>query len=169
MQYLIVLWGKLWNEIGSHLISVKIGIVSYQWFPSGNIAAGSSFGLAIGVMCFTLFIHPPKGTTALAAVIGRPIIQALLYQYILTPIAIKTAAIFLAAFLFNHLFHWRLYSRLLLSIEFGKDYNKVVHESMDHVDFVYAPSKMQTLIEITENYLLSIFQAVTVRKVNLIK
>ena len=136
------------------MISAANGVACYQWLPSNGIAEDASVGLAIGAMYYTRCIHPPGGATSLAAEIGGPNAHALGYQYILTPIAIKTAAIFLAAFLFNHLFHWRLYSRLLLSIEFGKDYNKVGYEPVDHADFIYVLGQIDTFIDITKNELL---------------
>ena len=102
--------------------------------------ASISVGYAMGAMYYTLCIHPPSIATALVAVIGGPNILALGYQYIPTPIGTNTSTILLVAFLFNALFHWRRYPAFVVSKEFGKDYNKIVYEPVDHADFVYALS-----------------------------
>lgn len=158
--------GQLWNVIGGHLISAAIGVACYQWLPSNGIAAGASVGLAIGAMYYTRCIHPPGGATALAAVIGGQNIHALGYQYILTPIAINTATILLVALLFNALFHWRRYPAFLLSKETEKDYTNSGYAPVDHADFVYALSQMDTFIDVTEDDLLKIYQLATGREIN---
>ena len=122
------------------------------------IAAGASVGLAIGAMYYTRCIHPPGGVTALDAVIVGPNIHALGYQYTLTPIAINTAIILLVGLLFNALFHWRRYPAFLLSKETEKDYTNSEYASVDHADFVLAPSQMDTFIDVTEDDLLKIYQ-----------
>ena len=104
------------------MISATIGVAFYQWLPSNGIAAGASVGLAIGTMYYTRCIRPPDSATALVAVIGRPNMRALGYQYTLTPIAINIATILLVELLFNALFHWRRYPAFLLSKETEKDY-----------------------------------------------
>ena len=130
------------------------------------IAAGASVGLVIGAMYYTRCIHPPGGATALAAVIGEPKIHALGYQYTLTPIAINTATILLVGLLFNALFHWRRYPAFLLSKETEKDYTNSEYASVNHDDFVYAPSQMDTFIDVTEDDLLKIYQLATGREIN---
>ena len=130
------------------------------------IAAGASVGLVIGAMYYTLCIHPPGGAPAQAAVIGGQNIYGLGYQYILTPIAINTAIILLVGLLFNALFHWRRYPAFLLSKETEKDYTNSEYAPVDHADFVYAPSQMDTFIDVTEDDLLKIYQLATGRGIN---
>jgi hypothetical protein len=54
-------------------------------------------------------IHPPGGATALAAVIGGPAINELGYSYLLTPVLLNVAALFIIAVSFNYFFPWRRY------------------------------------------------------------
>ena len=125
--------------------------------PSGGIAAGAIVGLAIGAMYYTRCVHPPGRATALTTVIGGPKIHALSYQYILTPIPTNTAIIILVTLLFNALFHWRRYPAFMLSKAIGKNYNKVIYEPVDHANFVYALSQMDTFIDVNVDDLLNIF------------
>jgi CBS-domain-containing membrane protein len=137
-----------------------------QWLPGGGIAAAASVGLAIGVMYYARCIHPPGGATALAAVIGGPNIHALGYEYILTPIAINTVTILLVALLFNALFRWRRYPAFLIAKESGLDSAHQAYAPVDHANFVYALSQMDTFIDVTEDDLLKIYQLATGREVN---
>ena len=84
----------------------------------------------------------------------------------LTPIAINTATILLVGLLFNALFHWRRYPAFLLSKETEKDYTNSEYASVDHADFVYALSQMDTFIDVTEDDLLKIYQLATGREIN---
>ena len=159
--------GQLWHVIGGHLISAAIGVTCAQLLPSAGIAASASVGLAIGIMYYARCIHPPGGATALAAVLGGPNIHALGYEYILTPIAINTATILLVAFLFNALFHWRRYPAFLISKESRIDSAQKAYAPIDHANFVYALSQMDTFIDVTEDDLLKIYHLATEREVNL--
>ena len=123
-------------------------------------------GLAIGAMYHTSCIHPPGGATALAAVIGGQNIHALGYQYILTPITINTTTILQVALLFNALFHCRCYPAFLLSQETEKVYTNSEYEPVNHADFVYALSQMDTFIDVTEDDLLKFYQLATGREIN---
>ena len=133
------------------MISVAIGVTCYQYLPSNGIAAGASVGSAIGAMFFTRCIHPPGGVTALAAVFGGSNIHARGYQYSLSPIAINTATILLVALLYNALFHWLRYPAFLLSKKTEKDYTNSEYAPVDHADFVYALSQMDTFIDDTKD------------------
>ena len=104
--------GKLsqpWALFGGHVLSAFIGVLCYQLIPDLFLAAALAVGLAIGLMHVFNCIHPPGGATALAAVIGGPAINALGYEYILTPILLNTLVIFIAAVVFNSFFPWRRY------------------------------------------------------------
>ena len=156
--------GQLWNVIGGHLISAAIGVTCARYLP-GGIAAAASVGLAIGVMYYARCLHPPGGATALSAVIGGPHIHALGYEYILTPIAINTVTILLVAVLFNALFRWRRYPTFLIPKESDLDSEHKDYAPVDHANFVYALSQMDTFIDVTEDDLLKIYQLATGREV----
>lgn len=98
-----------WPLFGGNLISACIGVSCYQFVPDLFLAAGLAVGLSIGVMHILNCIHPPGGATALAAVIGGPLINDLGYSYVLSPILLNTAIIFSVAFIYNSIFPWRRY------------------------------------------------------------
>jgi len=104
--------GKLsqpWALFGGHLVSAFIGVLCYQLIPDLFLAAGLAVGLAIGAMHVFNCIHPPGGATALAAVIGGPAINALGFDYMITPVLLNAAVIFITAVAFNSFFPWRRY------------------------------------------------------------
>ena len=156
--------GQLWNVIGGHLISAAIGVTCARYLP-GGIAAAASVGLAIGVMYYARCLYPPGVATAFSAVIRGPHIHALGYEYILTPIAINTVTILLVAVLFNALFLWRRYPTFLIPKESDLDSAHKDYAPVDHANFVYALSQMDTFIDVTEDDLLKIYQLATGREV----
>lgn len=159
-----------WNVFGGHLISAVIGVACFQMIPDIHIAAAASVGISIGVMYYAHCIHPPGGATALAAVIGSSQIHELGYMYVITPVFINTITILAVAVAFNALFHWRHYPPTLT---FGKpektgrsalDVEKSVYPPINHEDFVYALSQIDSLVDINENDLQEIYGLATGRK-----
>lgn len=157
--------GQPWNVFGGHLISAAIGVTCAQLIPIDIVAAAASVGLAIGAMYYARCIHPPGGATALAAVIGGSQIHALGFQYMLTPVLINTVTILLVAFLFNFLFKWRRYPTPLISKEPTAPQGLDVYGPIDHEDFVYALSQIDSFIDVTEEDLLQIYRLATGRNV----
>lgn len=158
-----------WNLVGGHLLSAFIGVACWQWIPDYTLAASASVGLAIGVMYFARCIHPPGGATALAFVIGPESLHHLGYAYVLTPVLVNTLLILLVALVFNGLFHWRRYPTLLhtggpAKAEIGEGYPPINHE-----DFVYALSHIDTLVDIDEQDLLTIYALATRRHARRLK
>jgi CBS-domain-containing membrane protein len=154
-----------WNVIGGHAISAVIGVACWQWIPDYVVAASASVGLAIGAMYFARCIHPPGGATALAAVIGSEKLHQLGFEYEYAPILLNAATILLVAIVFNGLFKWRRYPAHLhlkrSTVEpMGKGYEPINHE-----DFVYALSHIDTFVDVTEEDLLEIYKLATRRHV----
>jgi len=159
-----------WNVFGGHLISAVIGVACYQMIPDIHIAAAASVGVSIGVMYYSKCIHPPGGATALAAVIGSSQIHDLGYMYVITPVLINTVTILIVAIAFNALFSWRHYPPTL---KFGKsnktatsviNTEKSVYPPINHEDFVYALSQIDSLVDINEDDLQQIYGLATGRK-----
>ena len=98
-----------WAVLGGHLISACIGVSCQKLFPGHAWTAALAVGVAVGAMYYLRCIHPPGGATALAAVIGGTPIHALGYHYLLAPVLVNVAAIFIIAVAFNAFFPWRRY------------------------------------------------------------
>lgn len=93
-----------WALFGGHLISAFVGVTCQKLFPNELWTGALAVGLAVGAMHYLRCIHPPGGATALAAVMGGPLIFELGYHYLVMPVLINIVALLLMALLFNGLF-----------------------------------------------------------------
>lgn len=158
-----------WNVFGGHLISAAVGVACWHWIPNVTIAASASVGIAIGAMYFAKCIHPPGGATALAMVIGTEQLHDLGYAYILQPIFINTVTILVVGVVFNYPFNWRRYPAHLRPTT-KVDTTSIAEKGyapIDHGDFVYALSHIETFIDIDEADLMKIYQLATKRHAEL--
>ncbi|MBE9568172.1 MAG: HPP family protein [Proteobacteria bacterium] len=153
-----------WNVFGGHAISAVIGVACWQWIPDYTIAASASVGLAIGAMYYARCIHPPGGATALAAVIGSEKLHALGFSYEFVPILLNTVTILVVALAFNALFKWRSYPAHI-AYKKQKKSGADVYAPINHEDFVYALSHIDTYVDITEEDVLKIYRLATKRHV----
>ena len=156
-----------WNVLGGHAVSAVIGVACWQWIPEYIIAASASVGLAIGVMYFLRCIHPPGGATALAAVIGSERLHQLGFAYEFEPVLLNTLTILLVAVLFNSLFEHRQYPAFLPFKKRPSQSGAKGYAPINHEDFVYALSHLDTIVDITEEDLLTIYSLATNRHVEL--
>jgi len=153
-----------WNVFGGHLFSAAVGVACWHWIPNLTLAASASVGLSIGLMYFLKCIHPPGGATALAAVIGSSQLHDLNYAYILEPIFINTITILVVAVAFNGLFKWRRYPPgLMPGAKKQLSASDTGYAPIDHGDFVYALSHIETFVDIDEADLLEIYRLATRR------
>jgi len=151
-----------WNVIGGHAFSAVVGVACWQLIPDYTVAASASVGLAIGIMYLTRCIHPPGGATALAAVIGSEKLHHLGYSYEFQPILLNAVTILLVAIAFNWVFKWRRYPAHL---HFKKQMDEPAviqstasaYEPINHEDFVYALSHIDTYVDIDEDDLVNIY------------
>jgi len=175
-----------WSVFGGHVISALIGVTFVQYSGTSILSASLAVGIAIGAMYYLRCLHPPGGATALAAVLGGESIQALSYQFVLTPILINIIVILLIAFLFNYLFTWRRYPAYLqnLTLNSGlinededededKNKNKFNHshepinqEPISKEDFIYALQKTKSFIDVNEEDLIHIYKLATANASN---
>ena len=152
-----------WNVFAGHLLSALIGVACWRFIPDLPVAAAAAVGIAIGAMYFTRCLHPPGGATALAAVIGPVELHALGFGYALQPILFNVVVILVVAVLFNSLFNWRRYPVFWqgrMNVESGKASG---YAPIEHGDFVYALSQIDTIVDVTEDDLLKIYQLATRR------
>jgi len=152
-----------WNVVAGHLLSAVIGVACWQWIPQITLAASAAVGLAVGAMYFTRSLHPPGGATALAAVIGSEELHGLGFGYVFQPILVNVVVILLVAILFNGLFKWRRYPAHLLSKTKPASSDADEYAPINHEDFVYALSQIDTIVDASEDDLLKIYQLATKR------
>jgi len=152
-----------WNVAAGHILSALIGVACWYWIPDSTLAASIGVGLAIGIMHLARCIHPPGGATALAAVIGSEQLHALGIGYVLQPILLNVTVLVLFAVLFNGLFDWRRYPARLHFNTAPAGPKADAYAPINHEDFVYALSQIDTFIDISEDDLLKIYQLATLR------
>jgi CBS domain-containing membrane protein len=152
-----------WNVFGGHIISAIIGVTCAMIVPGEIVAASLAVGLAIGAMHYSRCIHPPGGATALAAVIGGETTLALGYQFVFTPIMINVLVMLAVAVAFNYLFQWRRYPAWLAVKATAPDAEatRVSEPAIEHADLVAALSQIDSIIDVSEQDLLRIYQLAT--------
>ena len=152
-----------WNVVGGHLISALIGVSCARFIPELLVAAAVSVGCAIAAMHYLRCIHPPGGATALSAVIGGPMVHAMGYGYVLQPVLINAVVILVIAIVFNAMFDFYRYPAL-----HGKSAKQTIkhddhYPPIAHADLVYALSQIDTLVTVSEQDLLNIYELATGR------
>jgi CBS-domain-containing membrane protein len=148
-----------WPLLGGHVVSAAVGVTCARLIGDPVLAAGLAVGLAIGAMHYLRCLHPPGGASALVAVIGGPAVHALGYQYVLTPVAINAVIMLVTALAFNALFPWRRYPAALHDP--GPAEASAEIKAIDHGDFVYALSQLDTFVDVTEDDLVRIYSLAT--------
>lgn len=151
-----------WPVIGGHLLSAVIGVSCSIVVPDRVVAAALAVAIAIGVMHYARCIHPPGGATALSAVLGGPAVQALGYQFVLTPVLLNVLVIFTVAVAFNYPFVWRRYPAYLKRRARSTS-TEPVSSSIAHEDLVYALSQVDSFIDVSEQDLITIYDVATRR------
>jgi CBS-domain-containing membrane protein len=151
-----------WPVAGGHFISAIIGVSIAKLITPVWLAAPVAVGLAVGTMHYLRCIHPPGGATALAATTSGAQVTAMGYHFVFTPVMLNVCAILLVAVTFNYLFMWRRYpvwlNRRRAAAENLRQPDKP--EAIAHEDFVFALSQIDSIVDITENELLRIYDLV---------
>jgi len=151
-----------WPVFTGHLVSAVIGVSCAKWIPDLFVASAVAVGLAIGAMHYLRAIHPPGGATALTAVAGGADIQALGYQFVLTPVLLNVLVILVIAVAFNASFPWRRYPAYYRK---SKAAAKQPYDHISHGDLVYALSEINSFVDISEQDLLRIYNIATTRSI----
>ena len=148
-----------WAVVGGHLVSAIIGVACARWIPQPVVAAAVAVAAAIGSMHYLRCIHPPGGATALTAVIGGANIQALGFQYVLTPVLLNAIIIVLIAIVFNYAFHWRRYPAALAVRHTKEAVNlDAVEDSLNEGDLETALQVMNSTLDISSQDLVDIYR-----------
>lgn len=152
-----------WNVVGGHLISALIGVSCARFVPDMMLAAALSVACAIAAMHYLRCIHPPGGATALSAVISGPVVHAMGYAYVLQPVLINSIVILGIAMVFNALFDYYRYPSLHAKASPQRIMHDDYYPPIAHADLVYALSQIDTLVTVSEEDLLSIYELATGR------
>ena len=139
-----------WPVIAGHTLSALIGVFCARMIPLPALAAGCAVGLAIGVMHQLKCIHPPRGATALTAVIGGPAIHAMGYEFVWSPVLLNALVMVGVAVAFNALVAWRRYPAFLNR----RPAPQGATPEISHEDVIKALRQLDSFVDITEDDLI---------------
>ena len=152
-----------WNVVGGHVASAIVGVSCAKIIPDLLLAAALSVACAIAAMHYLRCIHPPGGATALTAVIGGPAVHTLGYGFVLQPVLLNALVILGIAIVFNALFDYYRYPALPDHSHKHPAAGDDHYPPIAHADLVYALSQIDTLVTVSEDDLLRIYELATGR------
>ncbi|TCI00912.1 HPP family protein [Roseococcus sp. SYP-B2431] len=91
-----------WSILGGNTVSALVGVACAQWIADPLLAAPLAVSLAIGAMFALRCLHPPGGAIALTSVLGGPAVTSAGFLFALSPVALSSATLLLAAIAFHH-------------------------------------------------------------------
>ncbi len=148
-----------WPVLGGHMISSAIGITCALLIHDTLVAAAVAVALAIAAMYYLRCLHPPGGAAALAVVMGGEVVHSLGYAYLVTPLLLNVLALLTVAMIFNAPFPHRRYPFWLARLGQAADTSEPEKSSLiAYDDLVYALSRIDSFIDVTEEDLLRIYQ-----------
>ena len=92
-----------WSVVGGNTVSALTGIACASLVPDALLAAPLAGCLAIGAMFALRCLHPPGGAVALTTVLGGHAVIEAGWMFALTPVALNSFLIVVAAVLYNNL------------------------------------------------------------------
>lgn len=147
-----------WAVVGGHVVSAIIGVTCARMVGDPLAAAALAVGLSIAAMYYLRCLHPPGGATALVAVLGGEAVQQLGYGFVVTPVLINTLIIVTTAVLVNLPFRWRRYPAGFARMNHPKPSEPDTEKALiAHQDLVYALSKLDSFIDVSEEDLIRIY------------
>lgn len=147
-----------WAVVGGNVISALIGVTCAQQVGDMYLAAALAVGLSIAAMYYLRCLHPPGGATALVAVLGGEAVHQLGYGFVVSPVLINTLIILATAVLVNLPFHWRRYPASFAQTAKAAEITPPTERALlAHQDLVYALSKLDSFIDVSEEDLIRIF------------
>lgn len=93
-----------WSVFGGNVVSALVGVACLQWLPVPLwLLAGLAGSLAIAAMLLCRCLHPPGGAVALTAVLSGAAVRQMGVEFVLTPVAINSLLMVIAAIGFNRM------------------------------------------------------------------
>lgn len=91
-----------WPVLGGNLVGALAGVACARWVADPVLAAPLAVGGALAAMVMLRCLHAPGGAVAAGAVMGGPAVHALGWRYALSPVAVESALLVLAALVYNN-------------------------------------------------------------------
>lgn len=146
-----------WAVVVGHVVSAIVGVACAKLIADTMMAAALAVGLSIAGMHYLRAIHPPGGATALTAVIGGSQVQALGFQFVLTPVLVNVLIIVAVAVILNASFAWRRYPAALgRKPVIERETAREAADGITHADFIAALQSIGTFVDISEDEFLKL-------------
>jgi CBS domain-containing membrane protein len=92
-----------WAVFGGNVVSALAGVTCAKLIGVPIAAAGVAVAAAIGLMFALRCLHPPGGAVALSVALGGPAVAGYGYGFVLSPVALNTLLLVVAAIMYNKL------------------------------------------------------------------
>lgn len=92
-----------WAVVGGNTVSALVGVACAQLVPDFLLALALAGCLAIAAMFALRCLHPPGGAVALTAVLGGQAVHEAGFLFALSPVALNSVLVVVAALLYNNL------------------------------------------------------------------
>ena len=145
--------------LGGNVASALVGLAVARGIGSPVAGAVLAVGLAILVMHLLRCIHPPGGAMALVAAMHGQGASPLPWHFILAPVAVNTAALVAAGWLFNNLTGSRYPHRA----ENLPEHRLPIGIDYDRADLEAVLDELEDAPDVTVDDLDAIFRAVQIR------
>lgn len=139
-----------WPLIGGHLVSALCGWWVVQLIADPVTAAAIAVGLSIFVMSLLRCLHPPGAATALIMVLNYANYRQFGGIWITHVVMLNASMSLIAAFIVNNLLPGRRYPSLATQ--------PLVTPKISRNDLEYALSQMDTVIDVSEDDLLALYE-----------
>lgn len=150
-----------WPMFGGHVVSAAAGVACGQWIAYQPLAAACAVALAIFVMHWLRCLHPPSAATAMIAVLGGPEVHAIGWKFCYEVVAINAGILLMLALAINNLIPGRRYPLRHSHHPHHAQFLRQTHSPYTELveeDFAWALSKMDGIIDITEEDLVDIYE-----------
>lgn len=150
-----------WPLMGGHLLSAAVGVACAQSIPYPALAAAAAVASAVFAMHWLRCLHPPSAATAMMAVLGGPQIHAIGWKFCYEVVAINAGTMLMLALIVNNLIPGRRYPLRHAHHAHHAQFQQAPHPQIMELtekDFAWALGKMDTLIDITEEDLVDIYE-----------
>ena len=146
--------------LGGNVVSAVVGLCVAHVVTAPVLAAALAVGSAILAMHLARCLHPPGGAVALVAAMGGPGGVPLPWHFVLAPVAVNSAALLAAGWLFNNLTGSRYPHRA----ETLPEHRTGQVTDYDRADLEAVLDELEDAPDITVDDLDAIFRAVRIRR-----
>jgi len=142
-----------WSLVCGNLVSGLIGWICSLWIPDPMLAAACAVGAAVLAMHLLNCLHPPGGATAMIMVLGAEQFHQHGWEWVAATVIANTLLSLLLALVINNLLPGRRYPSHRTIVQPTSQGGE-----LDTIDIKWALSRMDGVIDVSEQDLLEIYR-----------